>query len=655
MNHKRYTRRPMPTLFGSGTASAMSIALICCVPFIAIGHLASAQTAPPATKIEWPIRTNAAAPAGSEIATQVPAARAILDGWQAENPVRADRFIHLVYWTPADREPAPLYRERLSGIMLDIQAFYAREMERNGFGPRTFKLVKEADGMLQVALARGDKARDQYSVDTGGPIRADAMAALKKAGIDGDKETFLIFCNLTDWDDQKRSATGSSPYYASGTTRKGTAWQSDSPALSLGGLLDVSDPNKVRSGQYGFITLGRYSSIFIGGIAHELGHALSMPHNKERPDQAAWGKSLMGSGNRTYGEELRGDINTESKGKGSFLPLADALRLASHPSFCGSIKGFDGESNVKLSEVKYSTDGRKIIYTARVTADPPVYGVIGYMDPDGGNDYDATTTTAIPDKEGRFKLDCNALVNGKRGVLRVVTLQANGTASSAAAGAGSSPQYPYAVAQDGAVDLSQWNTQQQLTPLVAAIKAEDRAAVEAVLKALEAQNAPANLLEIARVQLAIFDRKTGPSPVEATGDKVFLSETKPTEAAVGWLQPTYNRLPVEDNSPLLGAGGKFYVRGIYAHAPARHVYNLGGKWSRFTGTAGAAEGNDPTVVSVVLTDGKEVWRSKVIHEGEVVPFDIVVKDVKMLELRVEDGGNGNRSDWGLWLDPTLLR
>ena len=114
---------------------------------------------------------------------------------------------------------------------------------------------------------------------------------------------------------------------------------------------NINETDKV-SGQYGRTTLGRYNSIFIGGIAHELGHALSMPHNTERPDMAPWGKSLMGSGNRTYGEEFRTIEVDESKGKGSFLPFADALRLASHPSFSGSIKGFDGEPNAKLSDVK---------------------------------------------------------------------------------------------------------------------------------------------------------------------------------------------------------------------------------------------------------------------------------------------------------------
>jgi hypothetical protein len=60
-------------------------------------------------------------------------------------------------------------------------------------------------------------------------------------------------------------------------------------------------------------------------------------------------------------------------------------------------------------------------------------------------------------------------------------------------------------------------------------------------------------------------------------------------------------------------------------------------------------------VFVISADGKELWRSKVVREGETLPFDVEVQNVKTLELRVEDGGNGNSSDWGVWLDPLLTR
>jgi hypothetical protein len=625
-----------------------------CGLFAVLSFSSCAQAAPLA-KLDWPVRSNDAAPAGKEIAAQAPQARAMLDQYEKTEPVRGDRVLRIVYWTPADREPSPQYRERLSAIMLDIQAWYARELERNGFGTRTFKLHKEADGMLEIFMARGDKTRDHYSGANGQEIRNDCIKTLAAAGIDGNKETILIFCNLTDWDAEKRHAGGSSPYYASGTTRKGTAWQSDSPILDLPNILNVNDADKV-TGQYGKTTLGHYNSIFIGGIAHELGHALSMPHDIERPDQAAWGKALMGSGNRTYGEEFRTIEVDESKGRGTFLPFADALRLASHPSFSGSVKGFDIEPNAQLHDVQITTDGKSITYAARVTSTPATYGIVAYFDPAGGGDYDATTATAIPDKNGNFKFTSDALAKGKSGELRVVTLQVNGAASSGAAGAGTTPSYPYNVAADGKVDLSLWNTQQQLAPVAAAVKANDRNALESALRALEDDNASEEILEIARVQLDLFNDKPLPSPAEYTGNALYLSEAKPAEAKVGWLKPTYNRLPNDGgNSPLLAAGGKYYARGIYAHAPAKHVYELGGKWKSLSGFVGAPEGKDPSVVFVIVADGTELGRTPTIHAGEVRPFAADVTGVQKLELRVEDGGNGNGSDWGVWLDPQLTR
>lgn len=606
---------------------------------------ACAQNAPLELPLQWPVRINDAAPAGAEIADQAPRALAILKQYENANPEKGDRIFRIVYWTPADREPSPEYRARLSQIMFDIQAWYAREMERNGMGPRTFKLPVEADGKLQIIIAHGDKTRDKYSGDTGGEIRADSIEALKENGINGDKETFLIFCNLTDWDAEKRSATGSSPYYAGGSTRQGTAWQSDSPILNLANLNDISEENKV-SGQYGKTTLARYNSIFIGGIAHELGHAISMPHNVERPDQAGWGKALMGSGNRTYGEELRTVEVNESNGKGSFLPLADALRLASHPSFSGSVKGFDVGANAKFSDIKITTDGKDITYSAKVVSDPPTYAVIAYFDPAGGGDYDATTASAVPDKDGNFTLKTTALTAGRSGELRVVALQANGVTEW--------NRTPYLIGGDGNVDLTQWNTRQQLLPLTAAIKANDKGAAQRALQKLQADKVPANVLEIARVQLANLDNTDLPTPATATGQSLWLSDSKPTNAKVGWLRATYNRLPEDGNDSLLTAGGKFYARGIYAHAPASHVYDLGAAWNRLRGTVGAPEGKGPSVEYVITGDGKELWRKK-MGEGEMAPFDVDVAGVSQLELRVEDGGNGNGNDWAVWFDPQLTR
>ncbi len=416
--------------------------------------------------------------ARTEIAPKVAAARAILDPWLATNPEPARKKIHLVLWTPKDREPAPRYRERLSALFVDIQKFYAREMERIGFGPRTIGLDQMDDGLLRVHLVRGLKDYTNYSTPSGSAIRKECLPTLEAAGLNPAEELIVIFCNMSNWDPEKRTISQNSPYYASGTSRGGTAWQVDSPILDLNFLGEKG--KNVRDGQYGNISLGRYSSIFIGGACHELGHSLGLPHNKERADErAAFGTALMGSGNRTYGEQLRGES------KGSFLTLAHALRLASHPMFSGSAKDISKPRSAKPDDLKIQPKGKGFEFSGRVTTasnEPPVYAVIAYMDPMGGSDYDATTTTAVPDQDGKFTLDCQALAPGKTGELRVVYLQANGQASGFLS---STPyRYPYLVAKDGATDI---------TPALAVLNRAPRRELNQPVAAAVETNLPASV------------------------------------------------------------------------------------------------------------------------------------------------------------------
>ena len=93
------------------------------------------------------------------------------------------------------------------------------------------------------------------------------------------------------------------PYVGGGNRLAGTAWVYDDERL---------DPQLLASQADGGYTgrpcsLGEFNSHYIGGVAHELGHAFGLPHDCQKESDLARGLSLMGGGNHTYGQEQRGE------------------------------------------------------------------------------------------------------------------------------------------------------------------------------------------------------------------------------------------------------------------------------------------------------------------------------------------------------------
>jgi hypothetical protein len=60
-------------------------------------------------------------------------------------------------------------------------------------------------------------------------------------------------------------------------------------------------------------------------------------------------------------------------------------------------------------------------------------------------------------------------------------------------------------------------------------------------------------------------------------------------------------------------------------------------------------------VFVIKGDGKELFRSQKIADDKVREQNVSVAGVTVLELVVEDAGDGNNSDWGVWLESRLAR
>ncbi|HWY74906.1 MAG TPA: NPCBM/NEW2 domain-containing protein, partial [Verrucomicrobiae bacterium] len=516
----------------------------------------------------------------------------IIDAYYGVRPATPPKKLHLVYFTPADRDPVPGYKVRLSAIMEDIRAFYREGMERTGFGPKTFEMDRDADGKLAFLMVKGKHPasgyprthEDRMAGDpvVGGKVTEECVPALKAAGISLDDETVLIFCNLADWNEKALTFRHHSPYAGLWDQRSGLCWAVDSPILNLD-LITRTKPI-LNDGEYGNMSMGKHNTIFIGGIAHELGHAFALSHCGERWDEKALGTSIMGAGNHTYHDERRGE------GKGSFLTMASAMRLASRPLFSGSDKNMATPPKLETCSLVLTTNLTRADLANRrgglrvegtVVGSPPVYGMAAFFDSlrDGG--YFAPTATAVPDSQGRFALEVSDLAPCGNGELRFEIYHANGAVSER--------QLGFSVTKEGCVDLTQWEMRHTLEPIADAVAETNATATQTALRELEESKAPALAKLIARKLAATLDAKPLHTPADAPAEITSLSlgDARPRIAEVGWATPAANRIPANANgiSPLLDCG-KLYATGLFAHARSRYVFDLGGKWKELTGEAG---------------------------------------------------------------------
>lgn len=563
------------------------------------------------------------------------------DGAVAENAIDSPGEVVVVYFTPKDRQPAADHVARIRRIVEETASFYERELGRHGFKDRKMNVRRDAEGQVMVFDVVGANNDRDYGKPDGSKIRDEVVPVLRAKRIDADASVILLFCNLMDYDPVASKISHHSPYYGGGSHLAGTAWQCDSPILDP---LRFTDPTPLLDGEYGRITIGRHNSIFIGGVIHELGHALSLPHCRQRQDESHLGTALMGSGNQTYGQQLRGE------GRGTFLTQAHALRLAAHPVFNRRVssKIFTQPQTTWDNLVIDVANQQSVRIAGQVYSDVAIHGMVAYFDPAGGGDYDATTATAVPDREGFFSMRSEPLKRDSLAELRLVACHVNGATSTRS--------FAFRVDQQGVPDLTTVRVELELAPMLAALRISGVGAAENRMRELAQKDR--SLAVVGERILARFRDAEKASMVKAdiaepSLKSVMLSRVKPTSASVGWIRPTYDRVPGEEK--LLSVGGDYFASGIYAHAPAEHTYKIGGNWQRLAGKCGIQGTNAGTVAFKIFGDGKLIWESPKVSAGNAVDYDVDVRSIDQLRLVVTDADDGNGGDWGVWIEPTLAR
>lgn len=554
----------------------------------------------------------------------------------AEEP-KGVKPLRVVYFSPSDKTPEPDRQERLGRTLKQIQEFYRQGMKANGYGPKTFALEWDSPGKLKLIEVKGKKKTTDYPKNSGWIIYDEVKEALKGMFPDIRKEHVLVLGQFLHWEGDVATECG--PYAGSGWHGGGVCWAVEDKLLDS----DLLSSNKPGAYHH-FVkhcSLGRFNTYYVGGLAHELGHCFDVPHDSQTDEQKEkQGISLMGSGNHHYGKKLRGEEPDV------FMTPATAMHLSVCPAFDPGFKTGDMRSSWQIEKLDAVYKNDKIILDGKTGMNPGPVGIIAYNDNTKiKDDYDAKAWTAKPDEQGVFRFEISELQKvpyemrlvalfpgGHKRTLKISYTNLDGTPNVEA--------FAAAVARKRINELLDARNDDEVAKILDRLIKDDPSNNDWKRKREH--------LKTVRKDVA----RTVPAACSATEKKMNLALAQASEEKVGWYNPSRNILR---ECGFMEVDGMFFESGIYAHPNSKYVFLLGKQWKELRFAFGLQDGKPGSVVFVVRGDGKELFRSRTVVVGELLLKRISVSGVDELELSTEDAGDGWSNDWGLWIEPELIR
>ncbi len=218
---------------------------------------------------------------GATTVAQSPASYTVVYGGKTYSSPRPYN-VNVVYFVPKDIATDNTYQARLSAVLLAGQEFFRQNMVNNGYGSQTFGLSTEEGNAtnVRIILINGQQNTSAYPYSSSSALRAEIDAYFTANPSQKTSEHFLIITAVPD------PETADVPFYGTGKY----CYALDYPTFNI---QLIGQPT----------SQSRQFTKWYGGMMHELGHGLNLPHSQEtKTEHTLYGTTLMSSGNYTLGQ-----------------------------------------------------------------------------------------------------------------------------------------------------------------------------------------------------------------------------------------------------------------------------------------------------------------------------------------------------------------